>query len=47
MLYEMLNAIWYHLYNFKKCEKHPWRSATFSKVAVAVLLLVKLQLQCY
>ena len=29
----MLCAIWYHLYNFKKREKHPWRSVTFSKVA--------------
>ena len=26
-------AIWYHLYNFKKSEKHSWRSVTFSKVA--------------
>ena len=26
-------AIWYHLYNLKKHEKHPWRSATFNKVA--------------
>ena len=25
--------IWYHLYNLKKREKHPWRSVTFSKVA--------------
>ena len=25
-------AIWYHLYNLKKREKHPWRSLTFSKV---------------
>ena len=24
--------IWYHLYNLKKREKHPWRSVTFSKV---------------
>ena len=22
-------VIWYHLYNFKKWEKHPWRSCTF------------------
>ena len=22
-----------HLYNFKRREKHPWRSVTFSKVA--------------
>ena len=28
-----LCAIYYHLYNSKKCEKHPWKSATFSKVA--------------
>ena len=28
-----LGAIWYRLYNFKKCEKHPWRSATFNNVA--------------
>ena len=26
-------AIWYHLQNFKKREKHLWRSATFIKVA--------------
>ena len=26
-------AIWYHWYNFKKREKHPWRSFSFSKVA--------------
>ena len=26
-------AIWYHLYNLKKREKHPWRSVNFSKVA--------------
>ena len=32
-------AIWYHLYNFKKHEKHRWRSATFSKVAGYVTLL--------
>ena len=25
--------IWYHLYNLKKREKHPWRSDTFSEVA--------------
>ena len=29
----MLCAIRYHLYNFKKREKHPWRSVTFSKIA--------------
>ena len=28
----MLCAIWYHLYNFRKREKHPWRSVTFRKV---------------
>ena len=26
-------AIWYHLYNLKKREKHPWRSVNFRKVA--------------
>ena len=31
-LNETLCAIWYHLYNLKKREKHPWRSVTFSKV---------------
>ena len=25
-------AIWYHLYNLKKREKHPWSSVNFSKV---------------
>ena len=30
--YVTLGAIWYHLYNFKKREKHRWRSVTFSKV---------------
>ena len=29
----MLYAIWYHLYNFKKLEKHPCRSVNLSKVA--------------
>ena len=28
----ILCAIWYHLYNLKQREKHPWRSDTFSKV---------------
>ena len=28
----MMCAIWYHLYNFRKCNKHPWRSVTFGKV---------------
>ena len=31
--YAMRCAICYHLYNFKKPEKHPWRSVTCSKVA--------------
>ena len=31
--YLMLCAIWYHFCNFKQCEKHPWRSVTFIKVA--------------
>ena len=31
-LFVMRCAIWYHLYNFKKREKHPWTSVTFSKV---------------
>ena len=31
--FAMRCAIWYHLYNFKKSEKHSWRSVTFSKVA--------------
>ena len=26
-------AIWHHLYNLNKREKHPWRSVDFSKVA--------------
>ena len=25
-------TIWYILSNFKKLEKHPWKSVTFSKV---------------
>ena len=25
-------AIWYYFYTFKKHEKHPWRSVTFSKI---------------
>ena len=41
----MLCTIWYHLYNFKKCEKHPWRSVTFSKVAG--LLKVTLLHRCF
>ena len=28
-----LCAIWYHLHNLQKCEKHPWMSDTFGKVA--------------
>ena len=28
---EMLYVIWYHLYNFKNGEKHPWMSDNFSK----------------
>ena len=32
---------------FKKCEKHPWRSATFSKVASATLLKVTLLHGCF
>ena len=32
---------------FKKCEKHPWRSATFSKVASATLLKVILHHGCF
>ena len=31
VLYKMLSAIWYHLHNLKKHEKHQWRSVTFSK----------------
>ena len=27
-------AIWYHLHNLEKREQHPWRSVTFSKVAL-------------
>ena len=29
----MRYAVWCHLYNLEKCEKHRWRSDTFSKVA--------------
>ena len=32
-VYEKLCAIWYHLYNLKKREKHLERSVIFSKVA--------------
>ena len=32
-------AIWYHLYNLKKREKHPWRTVTFSKLAKSTTLL--------
>ena len=31
--FETLCAIWYHLYNFKKREKHPWKNTSFSKAA--------------
>ena len=43
-------AIWYHLYNFKKREKHPYRSVTFSKFAgwkPATLLKVILLDECF
>ena len=30
-VYVMLCAIWYHLQNLKKWEKHPWRKVTFRK----------------
>ena len=33
-------AIWYHFVQFKKREKHPWRSVNFSKVAGSSLLLL-------
>ena len=36
----MLCAIWYHLYNFKKSEKHPLN------IHGGVFLLVKLQAAC-
>ena len=26
----VLYTVWYHLYNLKKHEKHPWRTVTFS-----------------
>ena len=29
--YVMLCAIWYQFVQFRKREKHPWRSVTFSK----------------
>ena len=32
---------------FKKREKHPWRSGTFSKVAAATLLKVALFRECF
>ena len=33
LIYQMLYAIWYNMYNLKKREKHAWRSVTFRKVA--------------
>ena len=30
-MYVMVCAISHHLYNFKKSEKHPWKSVTFNK----------------
>ena len=33
-----LCAIWYHFYNLKKHEKHPWRSVNFSKVVTFSLV---------
>ena len=32
-IFVMRCAIWYHSYNLKKREKHPWRTVNFSKVA--------------
>ena len=32
-VFVIICANWYHLYNLKKGEKHPWRWVTFSKVA--------------
>ena len=32
-LHETRCVIWYHLYNWEKCGKHPWKSLTFSKVS--------------
>ena len=29
----LICAIWYHLHNFKKYEKHLWRGVTFGEVA--------------
>ena len=46
----MFCAIQYHLYNFKKLKKKPWRSVTFSKVAgfqLATLLKVTLLHGCF
>ena len=46
----LLCAICYHFVQFKKREKHPWRSVSFSKVAgfwPAALLKVKLLLGCF
>ena len=34
----MFCAIWYHLYDLKKREKHPWRNATFNKVIIPPLV---------
>ena len=34
--YAMLCAIWYQLHNFKKVKKNPWRSITFSEVALKI-----------
>ena len=32
-VYVVRCAFWYHLYNFKKREKHPWKTVNFSNVA--------------
>ena len=49
-IYVMRYAIWYHLYNFKKREKHLWMSVNFSKVAglkPATLLKLALLHGCF
>ena len=34
MVIMIICSVWYHLYNFENVKKNPWRSVTFSKVAV-------------
>ena len=43
----MLCAIWYHLYNLKKREKHPWRSGGGVLLLLWVLLKVTVLHGCF